>query len=61
MANGEVIAKPNSSSPLNIGSTGVNEAVKSALKNGSVSEVVVKKDLLLYPLNVPNLVCNLHR
>ncbi|XP_033222152.1 uncharacterized protein LOC117176169 [Belonocnema kinseyi] len=34
----------------------VKEAIKSALGNNSASEVIVKKNLLLFPLNAPNLV-----
>uniref|UniRef100_A0ABD2XLN7 Uncharacterized protein n=1 Tax=Trichogramma kaykai TaxID=54128 RepID=A0ABD2XLN7_9HYME len=34
----------------------VDATVKSALENGSVSEVVVRKDLLLFPVNAPDLV-----
>ncbi|XP_023248048.1 uncharacterized protein LOC106636470 isoform X2 [Copidosoma floridanum] len=34
----------------------VDATVKSALENGTVSEVVVRKDLLLFPVNAPNLV-----
>lgn len=35
----------------------VDATVKAALENASVSEVVVRKDLLLFPVNAPNLVC----
>ena len=34
----------------------VDATVKTALENGTVSEVVVRKDLLLFPVNAPNLV-----
>lgn len=37
-------------------SSEVEESVKSALQNGSVSEVVIRKDLLLFPSRAPNYV-----
>ncbi|CAB0038919.1 unnamed protein product [Trichogramma brassicae] len=54
--------------PANTGNTktvafhdpSVDATVKSALENGSVSEVVVRKDLLLFPVNAPDLV-SIHR
>ncbi|XP_058790326.1 uncharacterized protein LOC131663744 isoform X2 [Phymastichus coffea] len=49
-------AVQNNKKNISLHDPNVDETVKSALENGSVSEVVVRKDLLLFPVNAPNLV-----
>ncbi|XP_031782110.1 suppressor protein SRP40-like isoform X2 [Nasonia vitripennis] len=46
----------NDTKTVSLEDPGIDATVKAALENGSVSEVVVRKDLLLFPVNAPNLV-----
>ncbi|OXU27027.1 hypothetical protein TSAR_005989 [Trichomalopsis sarcophagae] len=46
----------NNTKTVGLDDPGIDATVKAALENGSVSEVVVRKDLLLFPVNAPNLV-----
>ena len=46
----------NDTKTVSLSDPNVDPAVKSALENGSVSEVLVRKDLLLFPVNAPDLV-----